>query len=171
MTSDVSDLSEGTMNSNESYEAFVNTHNESFDLDGDTDLGWYNPIGMVKDFHEALGHPVRYYPTKLDNNERFLRMGLIWEETEELESALQNGTAREVAKELADLLYVVYSLCIANGMWPDIEEVFCRVHASNMSKAGPDGKPIYNDKGKIMKGPNYRAPDFSDMKDLEYESA
>lgn len=157
-----------TLNDENNYTMTVYQVSDYLD-DENFDFWEYDPVGWVREFHETMGHPVRWHPTKLDKNEITLRIGLITEELEELEDALYKGTAAETAKELADLLYVVYGLCVANGMWPDIEEVFRRVHQSNMSKNGPDGKPIYNDQGKIMKGSDYKAPDFSDMKELDYD--
>ena len=122
---------------------------------------------MVTEFALAMGHPVSVSlePVLLD-----FRMKLIGEESSEVADAItQLGdelpggpfleTAKQdVAKELADLLYVIYGMASAFDI--DIDEAFRRVHKSNMSKLGDDGKPVYRADGKVMKGPNYRKPDM-----------
>ena len=88
-----------------------------------------------------------------------LRYDLIKEELEEFAQAIKDKNLVEVADSLTDILYVTYGAGIAFGI--DLDKCFDEVQRSNMSKLGKDGKPIYNDKGKVMKGPNYFQPDLS----------
>ena len=88
-----------------------------------------------------------------------LRINLIKEELEELKKAINDNDIKEVADALTDILYVTYGAGHAFGINLDI--CFEEVQNSNMSKLGSDGKPIYNDSGKVMKGPNYFKPDLS----------
>ncbi len=88
-----------------------------------------------------------------------LRYELINEELEELKEAINNKDIKEVADALTDILYVTYGAGHAFGI--NLDKCFKEVQNSNMSKLGNDGKPIYNDKGKVMKGPNYFKPDLN----------
>ena len=88
-----------------------------------------------------------------------LRISLIEEELNELKDAIENNDIKEVADALTDILYVTYGAGIAFGI--DLDKCFNEVQNSNMSKLGGDGKPIYNEFGKVMKGPNYFKPDLS----------
>ena len=88
-----------------------------------------------------------------------LRYDLIKEELDEFAQAIKDKNLVEVADSLTDILYVTYGAGIAFGI--DLDKCFDEVQRSNMSKLGEDGKPIYNDKGKVMKGPNYFQPDLS----------
>ena len=88
-----------------------------------------------------------------------LRIALIYEELEELKQAIRNKDIKEVADALTDILYVTYGAGHAFGI--DLDKCFDEVQNSNMSKLGGDGKPIYNESGKVMKGPNYFKPDLS----------
>ena len=87
-----------------------------------------------------------------------LRYELIKEELDEFAQALKDKDLKEVADSLTDILYVTYGAGHAFGI--DLDKCFDEVQRSNMSKLGEDGKPIYNDKGKVMKGPNYFQPDL-----------
>ena len=115
---------------------------------------------MVEDFHAATGAPIN---KKLTEDELKLRLRLISEEWEEfcLELAgIDLGDPNEaVIKEACDLVYVIVGTCVALGY--DFEEAFRRVHASNMSKLGPDGRPVKRPDGKVIKGPNYKLPDLT----------
>ena len=116
----------------------------------------------VKEFHLAFDLPVMDTPRVPDWELYSLRLKLINEEYEEVAWELENRAAiylDKVAKELADLLYVTYGTAAAFGI--DIDKAFQVVHESNMSKLGEDGKPIYREDGKVLKGPNYKAPDMS----------
>lgn len=94
-----------------------------------------------------------------------LRMSLMKEELKEVEQAwneeVAEGYEEAVVKELVDLLYVTYGTLVFLGV--DADEAFRRVHESNMSKVGDDGRPVYRADGKVLKGPNYKAPDLSDL--------
>ena len=97
---------------------------------------------------------------ELSNNKiNELRISLINEELEELKKAIEDNDILEVADALTDILYVAYGAGHAFGI--DLDKCFNEVQESNMSKLGPDGKPIYNESGKVMKGPNYFKPDLS----------
>ena len=128
---------------------------------------------MVKEFHEKFGHPVGLEfgndaLSQLNSRvEKAFRMGLIHEETFEVEAELLPSDKSKLmdkaklTKELSDLLYVTLGMAITFGL--PIEEVFKRVHESNMSKLDEDGKPIYRKDGKVLKGPNYKEPDLGDL--------
>ena len=87
-----------------------------------------------------------------------LRYDLIKEELNELEQAMKTKNLKEIADALTDILYVTYGAGFAYGI--DLDKCFKEVQRANMSKLGNDGKPIYNEKGKVMKGPNYRGPNL-----------
>ena len=88
-----------------------------------------------------------------------LRYDLIQEELAELKDAINQKDLKEVADALTDILYVTYGAGVAFGI--NLDRCFDEVHSSNMSKIGANGKPIYNDQGKVMKGPNYFKPDLN----------
>lgn len=113
---------------------------------------------LVGDFMEAFGQSVQVDPTWPDFNTRELRIELIQEELEELSDAVADRDMVQIADALTDLLYVVYGAGHSFGI--DLDECFQEVHASNMSKLGEDGRPIYREDGKVMKGPGYFEPDL-----------
>ena len=113
----------------------------------------------VGDFMEAFGQEVLYIPTTPDFNLSALRLDLIEEEVQELRDGLANKSMLEIADALTDILYVVYGAGHAFGI--DLDDCFHEVHSSNMTKLGADGRPLYRDDGKVMKGPNYREPDLT----------
>lgn len=118
----------------------------------------------VREFHRAFNHLMDkdLDSTTLVGFERAaLRNRLILEEVGEVQKELFGWDKKKLAKELADLLYVVYGTAATYGI--PIDEVFNRVHESNMSKLGADGKPVYRDDGKILKGPNYKEPDMGGL--------
>lgn len=118
-------------------------------------------IQMVKDFHDAYGLDYSKSPTKdIPEDYRDLRIKLIQEEFDELVEALKNEPLENIAKELADLQYVVFDMVMALGLQDKFSEIFAEVHRSNMSKLGEDGKPIRREDGKIQKGPNYSKADI-----------
>lgn len=119
------------------------------------------PFELVGDFMEVFGQEVNFEPTLRDQETRDLRIDLISEELEELDLALTNKDIVEVADALTDLLYVVYGAGHAFGI--DLDECFTEVHESNMSKLGEDGKPIYREDGKVLKGPNYFPPNLEEI--------
>ena len=112
----------------------------------------------VKKFMETFCQEIKEKPGFPDDKITSLRYDLIKEELEELKEAIDNRDIKEVADALTDILYVTYGAGHAFGI--DLDKCFEEVQNSNMSKLGSDGKPIYNDKGKAMKGPNYFKPDL-----------
>lgn len=118
-------------------------------------------IKAVQDFHEAFGLGVRHKPiASLPEEKLQLRFDLMAEENEEYLEAARNGDLIEVADALGDMLYILCGTILEHGMQHKIEEVFEEIQRSNMSKLGHDGKPIYREDGKVMKGPNYFKPDI-----------
>ena len=113
----------------------------------------------VKEFMETFGQEVLIKPKFPKDKTIKLRIDLIKEELNELEEAINNNNLVEVADALTDILYVTYGAGHAFGI--DLDSCFDEVQNSNMSKLGKDGKPIYNEAGKVMKGPNYFKPDLS----------
>ena len=112
----------------------------------------------VKTFMETFGQMVRTKPQSPDEKTMQLRYDLIKEELNELEQAMKSKNLKEIADALTDILYVTYGAGFAYGI--DLDKCFKEVQRANMSKLGKDGKPIYNEKGKVMKGPNYVAPNL-----------
>ena len=112
----------------------------------------------VGDFMEAFNQEVLYVPTLPDFNLAALRLDLIEEEVQELRDGLGKGSLLEVADALTDILYVVYGAGHSFGI--DLDDCFNEVHRSNMTKLGEDGRPMYRDDGKVMKGPNYEEPNL-----------
>lgn len=116
---------------------------------------------LVGDFMEAFGQKVELEPTWPDFNTRELRLELIAEELDELSDAVADRDMIEIADALTDLLYVIYGAGHAFGI--DLDECFKEVHNSNMSKLGPNGRPIHREDGKVMKGPGYFEPDLESI--------
>jgi predicted HAD superfamily Cof-like phosphohydrolase len=112
----------------------------------------------VKTFMETFGQIVRTKPQFPDEKTMQLRYDLIKEELSELEQAMKTKNLKEIADALTDILYVTYGAGFAYGI--DLDKCFKEVQRANMSKLGTDGKPIYNEKGKVMKGPNYSEPNL-----------
>ena len=112
----------------------------------------------VKTFMETFGQMVRTKPQFPDKKTMQLRYDLIKEELNELEFAMKSKNLKEIADALTDILYVTYGAGYAYGI--DLDKCFKEVQRANMSKLGEDGKPIYNEKGKVMKGPNYSEPNL-----------
>ena len=113
----------------------------------------------VGTFMKTFGQEVKTKPSFSTEKINKLRIDLIKEELEELTEAMNNMDLLEVADALTDILYVTYGAGHAFGI--DLDKCFDEVQNSNMSKLGENGKPIYNDSGKVMKGPNYFKPDLS----------
>ena len=110
-------------------------------------------------FMKTFGQEVKDKPSFSTDKINKLRIDLIEEELHELKEAMNSNNLLEVADALTDILYVTYGAGHAFGI--DLDKCFNEVQNSNMSKLDKDGKPIYNDKGKVMKGPNYFKPDLS----------
>ncbi len=113
----------------------------------------------VKLFMNTYGQEVKDKAEFSDTKTNKLRIDLIKEELEELTQAMNDNNLLEVADALTDILYVTYGAGHAFGI--DLDKCFDEVQNSNMSKLGEDGKPIYNESGKVMKGPNYFKPDLT----------
>jgi len=113
----------------------------------------------VKTFMETFGQEVKIKPSFSSDKINTLRYELVKEELEELKVAMENNDLLEVADALTDILYVTYGAGHAFGI--DLDKCFDEVQKSNMSKLAEDGKPIYNDSGKVMKGPRYFKPDLT----------
>ena len=113
----------------------------------------------VKLFMQTYGQEVKAKANFSDEKTNKLRVDLIKEELEELTKAIDEKDLLEVADALTDILYVTYGAGHAFGI--NLDKCFDEVQSSNMSKLGEDGKPIYNEAGKVMKGPNYFKPDLS----------
>ena len=112
----------------------------------------------VKKFMEKFGQEIKEKAGFPSEKITSLRFALIKEELDELRDAMDNKDIKEVADALTDILYVTYGAGHAFGI--NLDKCFKEVQNSNMSKLGLDGKPIYNDKGQVMKGPNYFKPDL-----------
>ena len=113
----------------------------------------------VKKFMKTFGQETKEKASFPNEKITTLRHDLIKEELDELKEAMDNKDLKEVADALTDILYVTYGAGHAFGI--DLDKCFEEVQNSNMSKLGSDGKPIYNDKGKVMKGPNYFKPNLT----------
>ena len=116
----------------------------------------FNKVGT---FMKTFGQEVKTEPSFSTEKINKLRIDLIKEELQELMEAMNNKDLLEVADALTDILYVTYGAGHAFGI--DLDKCFDEVQSSNMSKLGENGKPIYNESGKVMKGPNYFKPDLS----------
>ena len=115
----------------------------------------FNKVG---EFMKTFGQEIKDKPSLSTEKINQLRINLIQEELSELKEAMENKDLLEVADALTDLLYVTYGAGHAFGI--DLDKCFDEVQNSNMSKLGEDGKPIYNEFGKVMKGPNYFKPNL-----------
>ena len=113
----------------------------------------------VKQFMQTFGQEVKTKASFSDEKTNQLRLDLITEELEELKNAMESKDLLEVADALTDILYVTYGAGHAFGI--NLDKCFDEVQNSNMSKLGKNGKPIYNEAGKVMKGPNYFKPNLS----------
>ena len=116
----------------------------------------FNKVGT---FMKTFGQEVKTKPSLSTDKINKLRIDLIKEELDELQEAMKNNDLLEVADALTDILYVTYGAGHAFGI--DLDKCFDEVQNSNMSKLGENGEPIYNESGKVMKGPNYFKPDLS----------
>jgi predicted HAD superfamily Cof-like phosphohydrolase len=116
----------------------------------------FNKVGT---FMKTFGQEVKTKPSFSTDKINKLRVDLINEELNELQEAMKNNDLLEVADALTDILYVTYGAGHAFGI--DLDKCFSEVQNSNMSKLDENGKPIYNNAGKVMKGPNYFKPNLS----------
>ena len=116
-------------------------------------------FNKVRTFMKTFGQEVKIKPSLSSDKINKLRIDLIKEELDELQEAMKNNDLLEVADALTDILYVTYGAGHAFGI--NLDKCFDEVQNSNMSKLGENGEPIYNEFGKVMKGPNYFKPDLS----------
>ena len=116
----------------------------------------FNKVGI---FMKTFGQEVKSKPSFSTDKINKLRIDLIKEELDELKEAMDNNDLLEVADALTDILYVTYGAGHAFGI--NLDKCFDEVQNSNMSKLSENGEPIYNDSGKVMKGPNYFKPDLT----------
>ena len=110
-------------------------------------------------FMKTFGQEIKTKPSLSTEKINKLRVSLINEELEEFKEAIKNNDLKEAADALTDILYVTYGA--GHGFGINLDKCFDEVQKSNMSKLGNDGKPIYNEQGKVMKGPKYFKPDLS----------
>ena len=123
-----------------------------------------NKINAVKEFHNSFGLGVsEQMIADLGVAKNMLRFNLMDEENKEYLEAAQNNDLVEVADALGDMLYILCGTILEHGMQYKIEEVFNEIQRSNMSKLGEDGKPIYREDGKVLKGPNYFKPNIDEI--------
>tara|TARA_Y100000817_G_scaffold4083_1_gene3458 strand:- start:109 stop:480 length:372 start_codon:yes stop_codon:yes gene_type:complete len=115
----------------------------------------FQKVGL---FMKTFGQEIKTKPSLSSEKINNLRINLISEELEELKDAIKKNDLKETIDALTDILYVTYGAGHAFGV--DLDKCFEEVQNSNMSKLGDDGKPIYNESGKVMKGPNYFKPDL-----------
>ena len=116
----------------------------------------FEKVGL---FMKTFGQEVKNKPSLSSEKINNLRISLISEELEELKQAMKNNDLKEAVDALTDILYVTYGAGHAFGV--NLDKCFDEVQKSNMSKLGEDGKPLYNEAGKVMKGPSYFKPDLS----------
>ena len=116
----------------------------------------FEKVGL---FMKTFGQDVKKKPSLSSDKINDLRINLIQEELNEFIEAISNKDLKEAADALTDILYVTYGAGHAFGI--NLDNCFDEVQRSNMSKLGSDGKPIYNEHGKVMKGPNYFKPDLN----------
>ncbi len=116
----------------------------------------------VETFHKAFGLPVREKPVAFTSEDEIrLRHRLMEEENNEYLQAALNNNLVETADALGDMLYILLGTMLTHGMQHKIEEIFDEIQRSNMSKLGPDGKPIHRKDGKVLKGPGFFRPDLA----------
>lgn len=119
-------------------------------------------LKAVEEFHKKFLQPVNSKPiANIPLERKVLRYELMKEENEEYREAVQNNDLVEIADALGDMLYILCGTIIEHGLQHKIEEVFDEIQRSNMSKLGENGKPVYREDGKVIKGPNYSKPNIS----------
>ena len=121
-------------------------------------------LTAVSEFHTSFGLGVsQTIKGDLGEQKNKLRFDLMKEENEEYLEAVQNNDIIEIADALGDMLYILCGTILEHGLQHKIEAVFDEIQRSNMSKLGEDGKPIYREDGKVLKGPNYFKPNFEEI--------
>lgn len=119
----------------------------------------------IKEFRTTYGLPVHEKPTLLSLQEQILHSRLLDEELDELAAAEYNDDMKEIADAIGDAIYILFGRAVHMGL--PINRILQEIHASNMSKLGEDGKPIYREDGKILKGPNFFEPRIQAILDGE----
>jgi predicted HAD superfamily Cof-like phosphohydrolase len=119
------------------------------------------PFEKLWDFHTAFGQVRTTVPVLPGNDVRKLRRNLLREEFNEYVDGEENNDIVEIADALTDIIYIAYGTGVSYGL--PMDEIFNEVHRSNMSKLGEDGKPVYREDGKVLKGPNYSRPDIASI--------
>jgi predicted HAD superfamily Cof-like phosphohydrolase len=122
-------------------------------------------INKVEEFHNAFGIKNADSLTTADKDTQSLRLDLILEETQEYKEACEQHDIIGIADALGDQLYIIFGTILKHGLQDKIEEIFNEIHRSNMSKLGEDGKPLYREDGKVLKGPKYTKPDIKSIID------
>jgi predicted HAD superfamily Cof-like phosphohydrolase len=126
------------------------------------------PITDVTSFHHAYGLGIEHEPTaNIPDHVSTLRFNLMKEENEEYLDAAREGDLVEVGDALGDMLYIICGTIITHGFKDKIEAIFNEIQRSNMSKLDEEGKPIYREDGKVMKGPNYFKPNLKKILDQD----
>lgn len=120
-------------------------------------------LESVEEFHDAFNHPVAEELTIIPQERINLRYQLMKEENDEYLAAAEEGNIVEIADALGDMLYILCGTILEHGLQHKIEEVFDEIQRSNMSKLGEDGKAIYREDGKILKGQNYFKPNIHNV--------
>jgi hypothetical protein len=120
-------------------------------------------IQQVIEFYKAFEHPIETKPKYISEERVVMRHRLLDEEVVELFDAGITGDVAEVADAIADCFYILIGTAIEYGIADKLIDVFNEVHRSNMSKLGENGKPIYREDGKVLKGPNYSRPELKDI--------
>ena len=120
-------------------------------------------IQQVLEFYDAFGHPKADSPKHIETHRLIMRHNILNEEVVELLNAGVKGDLVEVGDAITDCLYILIGTAIEFGLADKLSAMFDEVHKSNMSKLGEDGKPIYREDGKVMKGPNYKKPNLIDI--------
>lgn len=118
---------------------------------------------MVGEFHQVFDQKDATKPTLVPKNLGKLRYSLLLEENNEYLEAVEKDDLVGIADALGDQLYIIFGTVLKHGLQDKIEEVFKEIQRSNMSKLGTDGKPIYREDGKILKGPSYTKPDIASI--------
>ncbi|MEW1720319.1 MazG nucleotide pyrophosphohydrolase domain-containing protein [Streptomyces sp. NPDC093109] len=118
-----------------------------------------SPADRVREFHRACGLDVRPLPAEVDPALAAHRQELLAEEVAEVAEASATGSLDRLAHELADVVYVAYGTALVHGI--DLDAVIAEIHRANMTKLGPDGRPVRRADGKVLKGPHYEAPDIA----------
>lgn len=120
-------------------------------------------LKKLEEFQRTYHQPVGESPTLVDESQYKLRYSLGKEELDEYLDACKEGSLVDIADALIDQLYILLGTMVVHGMQDVAKRIFDEVHSSNMSKLGEDGKPIFREDGKILKGPNFFRPDIKSI--------